>query len=60
MTDNFENLYSAFLNEFGKGKTMVLSTSLSDKITSRMMSVIQQNGVFFSRQIDIFESMISL
>lgn len=45
--NNFEIQYSAFLNEFGKGKTMVLSTSLKDKVTSRMMSVVQQNGVFY-------------
>ena len=45
--NNFGNQYSAFLNEFGKGKTMVLSTSLNDKVTSRMMSVIQQTGVFY-------------
>lgn len=45
--NNFENQYSAFLNEFGKGKTMVLSTSLNAKVTSRMMSVVQQNGVFY-------------
>ena len=45
--NHFENQYSAFLNEFGKGKAMVLSTSLKNKVTSRMMSVIQENGVFY-------------
>ena len=45
--NNFNDQYNAFLNEFGKGRKMVLSTSLNDKVTSRMMSVIQQSGIFF-------------
>lgn len=44
---DFENQYSTFLNEFGKGKKMVLSTSWNDKVTSRMMSVVQQHGIFY-------------
>lgn len=46
MNDFYEQ-YNAFLNEFGKGRKMVLSTSLNDRVTSRMMSVIQQSGIFF-------------
>lgn len=45
--NDFNDQYSAFLNEFGNGKKMVLSTSLNDKVTSRMMSVIHQNGIFY-------------
>ena len=45
--NDFNEQYNAFLNEFGKGRKMVLSTSLNDKVTSRMMSVIQQSGIFF-------------
>ena len=60
--NNFGNQYSAFLNEFGKGKTMVLSTSLNDKVTSRMMSVIQQTGVFYfqtDRQFRKYDQLIN-
>lgn len=45
--DSFNDQYNAFLIEFGKGRKMVLSTSLNDRVTSRMMSVIQQNGIFY-------------
>ena len=43
----FENEYCDFLAEFGKGKIMVLSSSKNDKVTSRMMSVIQIDGTFY-------------
>ena len=43
----FEDIYKAFLQEFGKGKKMVLSTSLQDHVTSRMMSVVQREGIFY-------------
>ena len=43
----FEDMYRAFLQEFGKGRKMVLSTSLQDHVTSRMMSVIQRKGIFY-------------
>ena len=45
--NTFSVQYNAFLSEFGKGRKMVLSTSLDDKVTSRMMSVVQQNGIFY-------------
>lgn len=45
--DHFEKQFSAFLSDFGTGKTMVLSTSLQDKVTSRMMSIVQMNGLFY-------------
>lgn len=36
----FENEYLKFWQEFGESKKMVLSTSLNDVVTSRMMSMI--------------------
>lgn len=45
--ENFEKVYSSFLAEFGKGKIMVLSSSENDKVTSRMMSLIQIDGHFY-------------
>lgn len=45
--NTFLNGYNNFLMEFGKGKLMVLSSSKNDKVTSRMMSVIQSDGLFY-------------
>ena len=43
----FEERLKAFLSEFGKGRTMVLSTSENGRVSSRMMSVVQMNGEFW-------------
>ena len=43
----FSDVYRAFLQEFGKGRKMVLSTSLQDYVTSRMMSIVQKEGNFY-------------
>ena len=43
----FSEMYKAFLEEFGKGRKMVLSTSLHDHVTSRMMSIVQREGIFY-------------
>lgn len=43
----FAEKYDEFLSGFGKGRTMVLSTSADGKVTSRMMSIVQQDGVFY-------------
>lgn len=43
----FSDRYKAFLDEFGKGRKMVLSTSLHDHVTSRMMSIVQREGIFY-------------
>ena len=45
--DTFFDRYNNFLIEFGKGKPMVLSSSENDKVTSRMMSVVQSDGLFY-------------
>ena len=42
----FEEKYREFLLEFGQGRKMVLSTSESGRVSSRMMSVVQIGGVF--------------
>lgn len=42
----FKNTYENFLEAFGQGKTMVLSTAFKDKVTSRMMSIVLINGKF--------------
>lgn len=38
--ENFEEEYKKFWNEFGGARKMVLSTSLKDHVTSRMMSIV--------------------
>ncbi len=47
MMYTFREKLCQFLQEFGVGRSMVLSTSLDDRVTSRMMSVVQKNGVFY-------------
>lgn len=39
--------FESFLVEFTRGKTMVLSSSLNDKVSSRMMSIVCIDGVFY-------------
>ncbi len=43
----FHEKYQAFLSEFGKGRKMVLSTSLNDRVSSRTMSVVLIKGLFY-------------
>ena len=43
----FEAHMQNFFQEFGSGRHMVLSTSLHDHVTSRMMSVVQMDGLFW-------------
>ena len=43
----FIDKYNTFLTEFGQGRKMVLSTSENNKVSSRMMSVVQINGEFY-------------
>lgn len=45
--EDFHDRLDGFLSDFGKGRTMVLSTAENDVVSSRMMSVIQMNGVFY-------------
>lgn len=43
----FEEQCAALFRQLGDHKKMVLSTSLRDHVTSRMMSIIILNGVFY-------------
>ena len=43
----FSERWQQFWNEFGTGRKMVLSTSLNDQVASRMMSVVQKDGVLY-------------
>lgn len=45
--ENFKEKLDAFLSDFGKCRKMVLSTSENDKVSSRMMSVVQIDGKFW-------------
>lgn len=45
--NTFQDNYTAFLSDFGKGRKMVLSTAENNKVSSRMMSVVQINGIFY-------------
>lgn len=47
MNYSFETKLNEFYFEFGLGRKMVLSTSSSDRVSSRMMSVIQIDGLFY-------------
>ena len=45
--NNFSKKLSDFLDEFGKGRKLFLSTADNNKVTSRMMSIVQINGSFY-------------
>lgn len=45
--DTFFTEYEKFLFDFGKGRKMVLSTSENDIVSSRMMSVVLIDGIFY-------------
>lgn len=45
--NTFSEKYGAFLLEVGKGRKMVLSTFENNRVSSRMMSVVQIDGVFY-------------
>lgn len=45
---------SALLKDFGKGKSMVLSTSKNDQVTSRTMSIVQKDGIFYFQTDKLF------
>ena len=43
----FEDRIAGFFADYGKGRKMVLSTSVNDRVSSRMMSVVQINNEFY-------------
>ena len=45
--ENINDKTKEFYEGFGCGKKMVLSTLQSDKVSSRMMSVVLINGIFY-------------
>ena len=45
--DSYSDKIQGFFSEFGTGRTMVLSTSENNRVSSRMMSVVQINGAFY-------------
>lgn len=45
--NQFTEKFEAFLAEFGQGRKMVLSTSENDRVSSRMMSVVLIEGIFY-------------
>ncbi len=45
--ENFNCKVKEFFDGFGTGKKMVLSTSHNDIVTSRMMSIVLIEGVFY-------------
>lgn len=51
---NFDENYRSFLNDFGKGRKAVLSTAENNAVSSRMMSVVQINGIFYFQTDNTF------
>lgn len=47
MTESFDKQRGILFKELGEHKNMVLSTSFKNYVTSRMMSVIIKDGVFY-------------
>ena len=45
--EQFSEKLRSFFADFGKARKMVLSTSAKDKVSSRMMSVVQIDGKFY-------------
>lgn len=43
----FTEKFNEFLAEFNNSKAMVLSSSANNKVTSRMMSIVCMNGLFY-------------
>ncbi|EJW97360.1 ethanolamine utilization cobalamin adenosyltransferase, partial [gut metagenome] len=46
-TGEFEHKAKHLWQEVGDAARMVLSTSFKDRVSSRMMNVVQQNGIFY-------------
>ena len=58
----FSYRLKSFFCDFGKGRKMVLSTSENDRVSSRMMSVVQINGAFYfqtDRELRKYHQLIS-
>lgn len=51
---NYEKAYMEFWEDFGDSKKMVLSTSLNDIVTSRMMSIVAINEKIYFQTDNTF------
>lgn len=51
---NFDENYRSFLNDFGKGRKTVLSTAENNIVSSRMMCIVQINGIFYFQTDNTF------
>lgn len=47
MTEDFMQKLESFYRDFGEARKMVLSTSSKEKVSSRMMSIVQKSGIFY-------------
>lgn len=47
MNVEFDHAFGGFLEAFGKGRKMVLSTAENDAVTSRMMSIVRLGDQFY-------------
>lgn len=45
--NDYYEAYSSFWNSFGSGRHMVLSTACGDRVSSRMMSVVNIDGCLY-------------
>ena len=45
--NDYDEAYSSFWNSFGSGRHMVLSTACGDRVSSRMMSVVNIDGCLY-------------
>lgn len=45
--DSFSDKIKLFFSDFGLGRKMVLSSSENNRVSSRMMSIVQIDGIFF-------------
>ena len=45
--NDYDEAYSSFWNSFGNGRHMVLSTAFCDRVSSRMMSVVNIDGCLY-------------
>ncbi len=45
--DSFKEKLNGLLADIGKSRKMVLSTSVNDRVSSRMMSIVQIDGEFY-------------
>ena len=53
----FDEAYRRFWMDLGESRTMTLSTSLHDLVTSRMMSIVVLEGGSFFRRTEPSENM---